>query len=138
MIELTRCYRFSAAHVLARDDWSDAENRRRYGRCANSGGHGHNYGLEVTVRGPVDASTGELMVRGQLDSLVAERVVARVGHCLLNGDSLFEGRVPTAENIARAIYGELEAPVAGAGAARLVRVRVHETRKNSVTYRGTS
>ena len=103
MIELTRCYRFPAAHVLARDDFSDAENQRRYGKCANPGGHGHNYGVEVTVRGPVDPGTGEVMGRRQLDELVAERVVARFGHRLLNDDPLFEGRVPTAENIARAI-----------------------------------
>ena len=134
MIELTRCYRFPAAHVLARDDFSDAENQRRYGKCANPGGHGHNYGVEVTVRGPVDPGTGEVMGRRQLDELVAERVVARFGHRLLNDDPLFEGRVPTAENIARAIHGELEAPLAGAGTARLVRVRVHETRKNSFAY----
>ena len=138
MIELTRCYRFPAAHVLARDDFSDVENRRRYGKCANPGGHGHNYGVEVTVRGPVDAATGEVMGRRQLDDLVAERVVARFGHRLLNDDPLFEGRVPTAENIACAIHGELEAPLAAAGTARLVRVRVHETRKNSFAYGETS
>lgn len=134
MIELTRCYRFPAAHVLARDDFSDAENQRRYGKCANPGGHGHNYGVEVTVRGPVDAGTGEVMGRGRLDELVAERVVARFGHRLLNDDPLFAGRVPTAENIARAIHGELETPLAAEGTARLVRVRVHETRKNSFAY----
>ena len=69
MIELTRCYRFPAAHVLARDDFSDAENQRRYGKCANPGGHGHNYGVEVTVRGPIDPGTGEVMGRRQLDEL---------------------------------------------------------------------
>ena len=138
MIELTRCYRFPAAHVLARDDFSDAENRRVYGKCANPGGHGHNYGVEVTVRGPVDASTGEVMGRSELDALVAERVLARFGHRLLNEDPLFEGRVPTAENIARAIYAELEGPTARVGTARLVGVCVHETRKNSFAYREMS
>ena len=138
MIELTRCYRFPAAHVLARDDFSEAENRRRYGKCANPGGHGHNYAVEVTVRGPVDAETGEVMDRRRLDGVFAERVEARFGHRLLNDDPLFAGRVPTAENIAQAIYGELEAPVAEAGSARLTRVRVHETRKNSFAYEETS
>ena len=138
MIELTRCYRFPAAHVLARDDFSDAENVHVYGKCANPGGHGHNYGVEVTVRGPVDTSTGEVMGRRELDALVEERVIARFGHRLLNEDPLFEGRVPTAENIARAIYAELEGPTARVGTARLVGVRVHETRKNSFSYRETS
>ena len=131
MIELTRCYAFPAAHVLARDDFSAAENQRIYGKCANPGGHGHNYGVEVTVRGPVDAESGEVMDRAALDALVGERVLARFANRLLNADPLFAERVPTAENIARAIHAQLEAPVADAGSARLSRVRVHETRKNS-------
>jgi len=138
VIEFTRCYRFPAAHILARDDFSEAENQRRYGKCANPGGHGHNYGVEVTVRGPVDAETGEVISRGRLDGLVAERVVARFGHRLLNDDALFADRVPTAENIARAIHGELAPSLAEMGSARLVRIRVHETRKNSFAYGETS
>ena len=131
MIELTRCYRFPAAHVLARDDFSAERNRRIYGKCANPGGHGHNYELEVSVRGPVDAETGEVMSRSRLDALVDERVVQRFACRLLNDDDLFAKRVPTAENIACAIHAQLEAPIAAAGSARLARVRVHETRKNS-------
>lgn len=131
MIELTRRYRFPAAHVLARDDFSAERNQQIYGKCANPGGHGHNYEIEVSVRGPVDARTGEVMSRRRLDALVDERVVQRFAHRLLNDDALFAQRVPTAENIARAIHAQLEAPIAAAGGARLARVRVHETRKNS-------
>ena len=69
MIELTRSYSFPAAHLLARDDWSPEQNRRVYGKCANPGGHGHNYGIEVTVTGPVDPTSGEVMSRERLDAL---------------------------------------------------------------------
>ena len=131
MIELTRCYRFPAAHVLARDDFSAERNREVYGKCANPGGHGHNYGIEVSVRGPVDAETGELISRRRLDALVDTHVLQRFAHRLLNDDELFAQRVPTAENIVRAIHEQLEAPIAAAGSARLARVRIHETRKNS-------
>ena len=131
MIELTRCYGFPAAHVLARDDFSEERNRATYGKCANPGGHGHNYGVEVTVRGPIEAATGEIMSRPLLDRLVDTHVLARFAHRMLNDDPLFAERVPTAENIALAIQEQLEAPIAEAGAARLARVRVRETRKNS-------
>jgi 6-pyruvoyltetrahydropterin/6-carboxytetrahydropterin synthase len=134
VIELTRCYRFPAAHVLARDDFTSEENWRTYGKCANPGGHGHNYGVEVTVRGPVDESTGEVMGRATLDDLVTERVIERFAHRMLNRDPLFAERVPTAENIAAAAHERLEDAVAAAGSARLVRVRVHETRKNSFVH----
>ena len=84
------------------------------------------------------SETGEVISRGRLDGLVAERVVARFGHRLLNDDALFADRVPTAENIARAIHGELAPSLAEMGSARLVRIRVHETRKNSFAYGETS
>ena len=112
MIELTRCYRFPAAHVLARDDFSAERNRATYGKCANPGGHGHNYGLEVTVAGPVDERSGEVMSRERLDALVEERVLRRFGYRMLNDDELFHRRVPTAENLARVIYERLRDPVA--------------------------
>lgn len=134
MITLTRRYGFPAAHVLARDDFTPEQNRRVYGKCANPAGHGHSYGIEVTVAGPVDEGTGEIMSRERLDALVEERVLSRFRYRMLNEDDLFADCVPTAENIARVAYERLEAPVRDDGEARLVRVRVLETRRNSFVY----
>lgn len=129
-IAVTRRYRFPAAHVLCMPDASPAENERIYGKCANPAGHGHDYGVEVTVGGPVDPRSGRLVDPERLDALVRERVVERFGHRLLNDDPAFRRAVPTAENIARFVHGELEAPLAADG-TRLLRVRVVETRKNT-------
>ena len=134
MIELTRRYRFPAAHILCHASFTPEENRRVFGKCANPGGHGHNYGLEVTVAGPVDERTGELMSRERLDAVVEERVLQRFGHRMLNDDEIFHDRVPTAENIAAAIFTRLEGAIAQAGSARLRRVRLLETRKNAFIY----
>jgi 6-pyruvoyltetrahydropterin/6-carboxytetrahydropterin synthase len=134
VILLTRRYRFPAAHVLSHPRLSPEENRRIYGKCANPGGHGHNYGVEVTVTGPVDERSGEILDRARLDAVVEERVLDRFGHKLLNADELFRERVPTAENLARAIYERLEKPIAEFGEARLVRVGVEETRHNFFVY----
>jgi 6-pyruvoyltetrahydropterin/6-carboxytetrahydropterin synthase len=134
MILLTRRYSFAAAHVLAHDSFSEEENFRVFGKCANPGGHGHNYGVEVTVSGPIDEQSGEVMDRARLDGLVRDRVLERFSHRMLNDDALFAERVPTAENIARAIYGRLQQPLSQLGSARLVRVRVLETRKNAFVY----
>lgn len=134
MITLTRAYRFPAAHVLRRASWSDEANQRTYGKCANPGGHGHDYGLEVTLTGEVDARTGFLLDPERLDAIVAERIVARFSNRLLNDDPLFARDVPTAENVARLFHHELEVPIAQAGDARLLRVRVIETPRNSFVY----
>ncbi|MEM7410641.1 MAG: 6-carboxytetrahydropterin synthase [Myxococcota bacterium] len=131
MISLTRRYRFPAAHVLRHASFSDAENRAVYGKCANPSGHGHNYGLEVTVAGEIDFATGQVFSRETLDRLVTEKVLDRFGHAMLNQDPAFADRVPTAENIALVVEEELADPIAAEGAARLVRVRLEETRKNS-------
>jgi 6-pyruvoyltetrahydropterin/6-carboxytetrahydropterin synthase len=136
LISLTRCYRFPAAHVLAIPTESDAENERIYGKCANPAGHGHDYGVEVTVAGPLDPQSGRLIDPALLDAIFAQRVAQRLAHRMLNELPLFRERdlVPTAENIARVVFEELDAPVAAAGAARLRRVRVLETRRNSFVY----
>lgn len=133
LIALTRRYHFSAAHVLASRQLSDAENRRTYGKCANPAGHGHDYGLEVTVTGEVDPKSGLLADREELDALVETRVLSRFAHGMLNDDPAFAERVPTAENLARVIHAELAAPLEAAG-GRLVRVRLRETRRNSFEY----
>ena len=132
MITLTRRYRFPAAHVLRSPALSDDDNERVYGKCANPAGHGHDYGLEITVAGDVDPATGQIFARDRLDALVDERVIARFGHALLNEDPAFGARVPTAENIALAIESELAPAIAAERAgAHLLRVRLEETRKNS-------
>lgn len=130
MIELTRRYHFPAAHVLRSARLDDAANERIYGKCANPSGHGHDYGLEVSVSGPIDPRTGAIIPVERLDAIVDAKVVRRLSHRLLNDDPWFAEAVPTAEQIALAIERELRPAVAAASAARVVRVRVIETRRN--------
>ena len=132
MIALSRRYRFSAAHVLARPDWPDARNSEVYGKCANPAGHGHNYQLWVTVRGEPDPGTGRVIPLERLDALVAECVLGPLDGALLNRDvPAFSAEVPTAENIARFAWDAL---ARGVRPAALDRVRLVETANNSVEY----
>ena len=113
---------------------SDDENARIYGKCANPRGHGHDYGLEVSVSGPIDPLSGRIVDPEVLDAIVEERVLDRFTHRLLNDDPAFGERVPTAENIAAQVHHVLAGPIAALGGVRLYRVRLHETRKNSFAY----
>jgi 6-pyruvoyltetrahydropterin/6-carboxytetrahydropterin synthase len=131
-VRITRSYTFSAAHVLARPDWSDARNRDVYGKCANPAGHGHNYELEVTLRGEPDPDAGRLVSLEQMDAVVKRLVLEALDHRFLNRElPQFATEVPTAENIARfcwqALKGEFSPAV-------LDRIRLVETRNNSVEY----
>ncbi len=117
----TRRFSFSAGHRYWVEAWPAAENERVFGKLTVP--HGHNYTLDVTIRGPIDLRTGMVIDLGELKRIVGEAVVERFDHADLNADPLFRGRVPTTENIALAVW-ELLAPKLGAD--RLWQVRVWE------------
>ncbi|MFO7628585.1 MAG: 6-carboxytetrahydropterin synthase [Prochlorococcaceae cyanobacterium] len=122
---------FAAAHRLARPELSQSENEAIYGKCARPHGHGHNYLLDVTVRGTVDPRTGMVCDLAALQQLVDELVVEPFDHTFLNKDvEHFASCVPTAENIALHIADRLSAPIAALG-ARLHKVRLQESPNNA-------
>jgi len=132
VVRVRRKYGFSAAHVLARAEWDQARNEATYGKCANPAGHGHNYVLEVVLKGQPDPVSGRLIPLHQLDRIVEGRVLSRLDHRFLNREVVeFQQRVPTAENIARFAWEALCDAVAP---AKLDSVRLIETENNSVEY----
>lgn len=134
MIQLTRRYQFSASHRLHSPVFSDAENERIFGKCNNPYGHGHNYEVEITVKGEINPDTGCVVNLDDLDTLVKEQVVAPFDHRNLNEETPeFRRMVPTTENLGVVIDRRLRAawPQAFADAApQLERVRIHETPRN--------
>jgi 6-pyruvoyltetrahydropterin/6-carboxytetrahydropterin synthase len=126
-VAVTRRVTFAAAHVLRRPDWPEERNRAVFGACA--GDHGHNYVLEVTVAGPVEAATGMIVNLKDLDRTLREVIVDEVDHRHLNRDVPFLADViPTAENLALAFWNRLDA-VFATGALR--RLRLVESENNS-------
>jgi len=126
-ITLERRYRFSASHLYRRPDWSEAENRARFGKCANLPGHGHNYHLFVTVGGEIDPRTGFVVDLGALDALVRDQVVERLDHQHLNAalPEFADGQaIPSSENLVRWIAGQLAGRMPNG--SRLVRLRLEE------------
>ena len=132
---LSRRYLFSASHRLHSDEMSEAENDWTYGKCNNPYGHGHNYTLQVTVSGPVDAQTGMVCNLVDLDSFIEREVLARYDKENLNTLSEFQEAVPTTENLCLQIYEIMQR---GFNKAHLERVRLEETMMNSFEYAGTS
>ncbi|HEY3054717.1 MAG TPA: 6-carboxytetrahydropterin synthase [Thermoanaerobaculia bacterium] len=125
---------FSAAHRLHNPNRDEEWNRRTYEKCDNPRGHGHNYFIEVSVRGRIDPETGMVIDLKKLKDIVRDRVVDRVDHRNLNEDVDFlNGIVPTAENLARCFWQQL-APAIKEGS--LYEIVLEETEKNSVIYRG--
>lgn len=133
MFRLTRRYCFAASHRLHSAALSEEENRRLYGKCNNPYGHGHNYVLEVSVRGPLD-DHGRAADTALLDELVAQQVLAPFDHRNLNVEApAFRHEVPTSENLAREICRRLKhhwSAVFAGPWPRLEKIRIAETPRN--------
>lgn len=124
MIYLTRRADFSASHYYHNPEFSPEENQRVFGKCANLHGHGHNYTLEVTVKGPVDAKTGFVVDLKDLKALIEREVTDAMDHRHLNKEvPEFQSLIPTTENLAIVIWKRLEPKLK---LATLHRVRVYE------------
>jgi len=130
---LTKRYRFAASHRLHTPKLSEEENQRVYGKCNSPYGHGHNYVVEVTLGGPVETATGMIANLAELDPFVEERVVEAFDSKYLNEEiAEFQKVVPTTENICKEIFRRLKK----FRPARVERIRVEETSKNSLEYEG--
>ncbi len=137
IVRVTRRVHWNSAHRLYRPDWSDEENARVFGLCANPHGHGHNYEMDVTVAGEIDPETGYVLDLKVLKDLVEERVVAHLDHRNLNVEVPWpDGVNPTTENLVVAIWDRLADRIpAGVVLERLV---LWETPRNYVEYTGVS
>lgn len=136
VVHITRRERFSAAHRLGRPEWSAERNAETFGKCANPNWHGHNYEVWVTVKGETDRETGFVINLSALSRIMHEHVIDLVDHKNLDADVPFmQGLNSTTENLAVAIWRQLEKPVAAIGGT-LQCVKVRETENNSVEYFG--
>ena len=135
-VKVTRRLHFSAAHKLHREEWSDEQNNAVFGLCASPNWHGHNYELDVTLEGPIDAETGFVHDLKKLRDLVEARVIGDLDHRNLNVDvPWLDGVIPTTENLVVAIWDRLHGAMpAGVRLARLV---LYETPRNYVEYSGS-
>ena len=136
LIYITRRERFNGAHRLFRADWSDEKNLEIFGKCSNPNWHGHNYTLFITVKGYNNPETGYLVNLKDLSRIINEYVIDKLDHKNLNVEVDFlKNTIISSENIAIAIWNQLEKPIHEIG-AHLHCVRLVETENNFVEYFG--
>jgi len=134
MVYLTRKSEFSAAHYYHNPKFSPEENQRLFGKCNNPNGHGHNYTLEVTVKGELDRRSGFVVDLKDLKDALEREVLSALDHRFLNKEvPEFRDRIPTTENLAIAIWDRLRPKL---NVARLHRVRLYETPDLFVDFYG--
>jgi 6-pyruvoyltetrahydropterin/6-carboxytetrahydropterin synthase len=136
MIYITRRERFSAAHRMYREEWSDEENLRVFGKCSNPNWHGHNYILYVTVKGNQSEKLGFFININSLKKIIQEMIIEKIDHKNLNIEVDFmRGKIATTENLAIAVWNVLKPEVEKEGAL-LHCVKISETENNSIEYYG--
>ncbi len=134
MLYLTRQEHFNAAHRLFNPAWSEEKNEEVFGKCSNKYYHGHNYDLFVTVKGEPAADTGLIVNAKELSAIIRRTVVDKLDHKNLNLEIAFlKGIIPSTENLARAIWQELEPEITG---CRLHCVKLFETENIFAEYYG--
>lgn len=134
MIYITKKLDFSAAHRVYNPNFTDEENANCFGRCNNPNGHGHNYELEVTIKGEVNPETGYLMDLKELKSIINREIIDKVDHKFLNYDVDFlQGIIPSSENLCIAFWNILKKAITQ---AELHEIKLYESKTSSVTYRG--
>ncbi|MGQ0555455.1 MAG: 6-carboxytetrahydropterin synthase [Nitrospiraceae bacterium] len=131
-VQVTRRYRFCAAHRLHTDQLSHEENWAAFGKCNNPNGHGHNYVVLVTIK---TGGAQEMWDLNDLDQLVNERIIGRFDHRDLNSDPALAGLTTTGENIVKLIW-DILVPQLPVGC--LHKVGVIETRDNYFEYAGVA
>ncbi|HWP70192.1 MAG TPA: 6-carboxytetrahydropterin synthase [Gemmatimonadaceae bacterium] len=133
-VTVVRRLTFNAAHRVHNPELSDLENARLFGKCNNPNWHGHNYILEVSVRGEVEQKTGYVLDLARLKEIVGREVIDKVDHRNLNLDVDFmRGIIPTTENLAVGIWKIVVQAIAP---AQLVLIRLWESENNRVEYAG--
>jgi 6-pyruvoyltetrahydropterin/6-carboxytetrahydropterin synthase len=134
----SRRYHFSASHRLHVEALSEEVNRATFGKCNNPFGHGHNYVVEVTVSGPIDAATGMVVNLSDLDLFAQREVLDLFDHANLNTLEAFRDRVTTTENVCVEVWSIFSrfVELKEYSQVRLERIRIEETGNNSFEYFG--
>jgi 6-pyruvoyltetrahydropterin/6-carboxytetrahydropterin synthase len=133
MLYITRKEHFSSSHKLDNPKLSKKKNELIFGKCNNF--HGHNYYIEVTLAGIPDAESNYVMDLKLLKKIIHEEILIKVDHKFLNEVKMFEGIIPTTENMVIKFWKTLK-PKVKRNNVRLYSIKLYETEKNYVEYRG--
>jgi len=133
MLYITRREHFSSSHKLINKSLSHDENEDLFGKCFSL--HGHNYYLEVTIEGTVNPESGYVMDLKILKEILFSRIISKVDHKFLNDVEMFKNIIPTTENIAVVFWNILK-DLLYSDNYRLYSIKIYETEKNFVIYKG--
>ena len=129
---ITKKYHFCASHKYGNAHWSEQKNLQVFGKDYNN--HGHNYILEVSVKGPINPDTGWLTDLQELNDIVKNNVINILDHSQIEEDiEWFRGKQPSSENILIWAWNKIESLIED---GNLFRLRLVETHSIHTDYYG--
>ncbi len=134
MITITKRMYFSASHRVFNPNFTEEENQNTFGKCNNPNGHGHNYTLEVSIKGDVNPNTGYVFDLKKLKNIINQEIIEKLDHKNLNYDVDFlQGIIPSSENICIAIWSILKEKIKD---AEIYEIKLYESLNSWVSYKG--
>ncbi|MFC4557785.1 6-carboxytetrahydropterin synthase [Virgibacillus kekensis] len=124
MLYLSRRVDFSAMHSYRIDDWSEDQNFKVFGPFSNQHGHGHDYQLEVMVKGDLVEKAGIVVNTVDIKRIVGGFVEEELDGKYLNMEhDYFKKNIPTTENIVTYLWDMLGPKLEN---CTLHRLKLHE------------
>ena len=123
MPQITKQYKFCAAHRYWNDDWDEAKNIEVFHDDVRL--HGHNYDLYITIKGPIDNSSGFVVNLKELNEVVNKKVINVLDHNLIQDVEWFNDKQPSTENLVVFIWEQIASEIALP--AKLFCVKLRET-----------
>ena len=105
MPQITKQYKFCAAHKYWNDNWDEDTNIEVFDKDVKL--HGHNYDLYVTIKGPIDSDSGFIINLKYLNKIVSDKVIEVLDHSLIQDNEWFKGKQPSTENLVQFIWHQI-------------------------------
>ena len=132
MPQITKQYKFCAAHKYWNENWTDEKNKEVFDDDVKI--HGHNYDLYITIKGPIDKDSGFIINLLHLNTLVNEEIIRELDHSMIHEHSWFADKQPSTENLVLFIWERLSTKIKSP--AKLYCIKLRETGTIFTEYYG--
>ena len=103
---ITKQFKFCAAHKYWNDEWSEDKNHEVFEEDVKV--HGHNYALDITLKGNINPGSGFAVNISSLKKIVNNKVLKFLDHSEIQKDiKWFKNKQPSTENLVLFIWEQI-------------------------------
>ena len=130
---ITKQFKFCAAHKYWNTNWSDEKNKEIFEDDVRT--HGHNYLLDITIKGQASKESGFIINISDLKKVVDKHVLGYLDHSQIQKDiDWFQDKQPSTENLVIFIWNQIHSYIPDGG--KLFKIKLRETPTIYTEYYG--